>query len=149
MKTNVFFISIMLAARGFAVPSANNYSAVTNDWALGNFTNVYELAQKRLERNANDVVATYIMHDWCISFCNVRDMSNSVNRILTVSASVTNAEFVAVFNRLRPAYIEYRDSFLPTLTQQMVDADRSKSYLLGTTMGTSSVLRLLERLGLW
>ena len=52
------------AGAASAMPSTNNFHAVTNDWYNGNFTNVYELAQMRLAANSNDVVGAYLMLDW-------------------------------------------------------------------------------------
>ena len=55
-KKTVLLVIALSATISFALPSANNFHAVTNDWYNGNFTNVYELAQIRIAANSNDVV---------------------------------------------------------------------------------------------
>ena len=149
MKIQYALLTVVLTAVSHAAPSANCFSAVTNDWYRGNFSNVYELAQMRLSSNSNDVVATYIMHDWNLSFRDVGDISNGVTRIIEVSDCITNSSFAAEFRRLRPAYIEYRDVFLPTITKNQLEAERHKSYLPHQLMVSSYMLQLLDREGLW
>lgn len=149
MKIQIVLLAAMLTTWTYATPSANCYSSVTNDWHQGKFSNVYELAQMRLTSNSNDVVATYIMHDWNLSFRDVGDISNGVTRIIEVSDCITNSSFAAEFRRLRPAYIEYRDVFLPTITKNQLEAERHKSYLPHQLMVSSYMLQLLDREGLW
>ena len=77
MKHTLAAIILALPAFALAVPSADNYHAVTNDWHKGNWTNVYELAQQRLAANTNDIVGAYIMKDYDIMFSDFTAMSNS------------------------------------------------------------------------
>ena len=44
MKTLMIIALATFAECAVAIPSSNNFHAVTNDWYNGNFTNVYELA---------------------------------------------------------------------------------------------------------
>ena len=44
-----------------AAPSSNTVEAVTQDWRLGNYSNVYELAQARFASNSNDLVAAHLV----------------------------------------------------------------------------------------
>ena len=68
MKNTIAAIALSLSAFAWATPSSDNYAAVTNDWYQGNWTNVYELAQKRLAANTNDLVASHLMVSYDILF---------------------------------------------------------------------------------
>lgn len=149
MKQTLIFVLALVWLQAGAIPSEDCYVAVTNDWYQGNFSNVYELAETRLAANTNDVVAAYLMHDWNMAFGYAADISNGLNRVIAASDSVTNQVFVNLFNRMRPAYLEYQREFLPTLRDVDMDAERYKAYRRGRTMTSSLVLRVLDEQGLW
>lgn len=149
MKIQYALLTVVLTAVSHAAPSANCFSAVTNDWYRGNFSNVYELAQMRLSSNSNDVVAAYLMHDWNLAFGYAKDISNCLNRVIHSSDIVTNQGFATVFRRMRPAYVEYQNEFLPTLTDEAMDAERYKAFRSGRMMTSVYLLRLMDEEGLW
>lgn len=132
-----------------ATPSGDNYTAVTNDWYCGNFSNVYELAQRRCMADSNDLVSAYIMLDWQTAFGTISDVSNAMTRVIMLSDSVTNQPFRTQYLRRRDACIAYRDEMLPLIKDSDVEAERYKSYLPNKPMLGSFMLNMLDESGLW
>ena len=143
MKKTVIIVLAMLAECALATPSPNNFHAVTNDWYNGNFSNVYELAQMRLAANSNDVVGAHLMLDWDFRFSGTAAVSNSISKVLDVSAMVQNPVFSNAYVTVRESCISYRDEFLPTLTdvhqQEVID----ESHAINTPLVNEVPLKIL------
>ena len=54
-------MALSIALTAHAVPTENTFAAVTNDWYVGRWTNVLELAQTRLAVNSNDLVGAHLV----------------------------------------------------------------------------------------
>jgi hypothetical protein len=147
-KATVLAAALAATAAG-AVPSADTYPAVTNDWANAAFTNVYERAALRQAADSNDVVAAYLMFDWTLAFGDLAALSNAVTRVIAASDSVTNAAFAAVYGGVRPLCLAYRDEFLPLATAAELQAEQQKLRAAGARLANDFVLRLLWENGLW
>ena len=148
-KTLTMLVFVSLMTNSWASPSADTYSAVTNDWYNANFSNVYELAQIRLANNSNDVVGAYMMLEWDLAFGSISSIRTSITRTLELSDCVTNGLFRSVYVKLRESTIAYRDEFLPTISDADIERERFKSYLPHKLMVEDYMLRTLWKDGLW
>ena len=149
MNKSIVVASAMLAGCAFAMPSSNNFHAVTNDWYNGNFSNVYELAQTRLAANSNDVVGAYLMLDWDFRFSGTMAVSNSISRVMAVSEQVTNPAFSNAYVTVRESCILYRDEFLPTLTDVHQQEAIEKSSVTNAPLVNEAPLKILWDNNLW
>ena len=132
-----------------ATPCADTYPAVTNDWAAGAFTNVCERALLRQAADSNDVVAAYLLFDWCLAFGDRAALSNAVTRVIAASDRVDDEAFTAVYSRVRPLCLAYRDEFLPLVTDDERAAEQARLRADGARLANEFVLRLLWDCGLW
>lgn len=149
MKSLITLMFVAVVGEAYARPSLDSYAGVTNDWYQACYSNVYELAQNRLAANSNDLVAAYLMLDWSTAFEYASETAMRMTRVITLSDSITNEPFASVHQRIRPALVEYRDEFLPTLSREAEDAERHKVFQRGRVITSSYMLRLLEQSGLW
>ena len=148
-KKTVLLVIALSATISFALPSANNFHAVTNDWYNGNFTNVYELAQIRLAANSNDVVGAYLMLDWHFRFSGNDVVSNSISRVIAASDRVQNPAFTNAYMTVRSACLSYRDELLPLLTDTDRQEINEKSSLMHVPFVNEAALKILWDEGLW
>jgi len=149
VKKTMLAATLSMSWAAVAVPSADNYRAVTNDWYNGNFTNVLDLASARLAADTNDVVGAYLKLSWDICFADIPTLSNSVTRTIALSDAVTNAAFSNDFQRLRPVMVAFRDEILPNVTEEMRLADLPKASLPHKPIPEKRWLELLWNNGLW
>ena len=78
LATAAMALALALSAR--AVPTENTFAAVTNDWYVGKWTNVLELAQTRLAANSNDLVGAHLVVSYDVLFSDIPAISNSSRR---------------------------------------------------------------------
>ena len=149
MKTPLVLAAALAAAAACAVPSANTYPAVTNDWSAAAFTNVYELAVQRQAADSNDVVAAYLLFDWHLAFGDRAALSNAVTQVVAASDRVTDAAFTNVYGRVRSLCLAYRDDFLPLATEDALQSEQQKRRAAGTRLANDYMLRLLWDSDLW
>ena len=149
MKKIIAAIALALSASALAVPSADNYSSVTNDWYQGNWTNVYELAQQRLAANTNDLVASHLMVSYDILFSDYQAISNSILRLVGALDSVTEPSLTNLCARLRPGWVYYLDEFLPQQTAATLQEQRAKSYIPHKHLDCDFILKQIAENGLW
>lgn len=149
MKTPLVLAAALTAAAACAVPSADTYPAVTNDWSAAAFTNVYELAVQRQAADSNDVVAAYLLFDWHLAFGDRAALSNAVTQVVAASDRVTDAAFTNVYGRVRSLCLAYRDDFLPLATDAALQSEQQKRRAAGTRLANDYMLRLLWDSDLW
>ena len=137
------------AIAAFAVPSQNNYHAVTNDWYQGNYSNVYELAQQRLAANTNDLVASHLMVSYDILFSDYQAISNSILRLVGALDSVTEPSLTNLCAQLRPGWVYYLDDFLPQQTAATLQEQRAKSQISHKPLDCDFILEQISEPGLW
>ena len=147
-KTVIAAIAAAASAAASAVPTADNYHAVTNDWWNGNYTNVCELAQQRLAADTNDLVAAHIMWEYDICFSDFAAMSNSIQRLMRVADEVTLPAYTNRYQRLREGYADYLANVIPSFPpghQQPSPA----GYPPHWPMVSTDYLRIIWEGGLW
>ena len=149
MKTLMASIAIAAALALDAAPSADNYAAVTNDWAQGNYSNVYEWAQQRLAANTNDLPGAYAMLEYDLCFSDFNAMSNSIQRMMRVSDDVTLPAFTNLYQSTRAGWVYYLDHFLPAQNDAERLVEQQKSLIPGRRMTCDIVLELLQDNDLW
>ena len=71
-------MALATALSAYAVPTENTFTAVTNDWYVGRWANVLELAQTRLAANSNDLVGAHLVVSYDVLFSDIPAISNSV-----------------------------------------------------------------------
>ncbi len=141
--------ALAACAAARAVPCADTFPAVTNAWAAGAFSNVFERAALRLSADSHDVVAAYLLFDWSLAFGDRADISNAVTRVVAASDRVDDASFTAVYSRLRPLCLAYRDEFLPRVTDDERQAEQRLLRADGARLADEFVLQLLWDRNLW
>lgn len=149
MKKIIAAIALALSASALAVPSADNYSSVTNDWYQGNWTNVYELAQQRLAANTNDLVASHLMVSYDILFSDYQAISNSIQRLVCALDSVSEPSLTNLCYRLRSGWVCYLDEFLPQQTAATLQEQRAKSQIPHKPLDCDFILEQISESGLW
>ena len=137
------------AAAAFAIPSANNFHAVTNDWYQGNYSNVYELAQLRYAANTNDLVAAHLMAEYDMSFSSREAVSNSYMRLVRVADGVTHPALTNLYSIARSGFIRYASVYAPSWTDAELEEHHRKSLEPHQTMNCDFVLELISENGLW
>ena len=150
MKTSAIAataLAIALSAR--AVPTENTYAAVTNDWYVGKWTNVLELAQSRLAANSNDLVGAHLVVSYDVLFSDIPAISNSVTRLVGAMDASGAPALTNMLSRLRPGWVCFRDEFLPQQTAADVQAQREKSSITNKTLDCDFVLKAIWDNGLW
>ncbi len=149
MKTAITTFAAATALAALAVPSADNYTAVTNDWTAGNYSNVYEWAQVRLAADTNDLAASYVMVEYDTSFSDFTAMSNSVLRMMRASDAATLPEFTNMWQKTRRAWVSYLEDFLPVQNESERAAQQQKARRTGRPMVSAFVLKMIDDAGLW
>lgn len=149
MKNTIAAIALSLSAFAWATPSGDNYAAVTNDWYQGNWTNVYELAQKRLAANTNDLVASHLMVSYDILFSDYQAMSNSIQRLVRALDSVSEPSLTNLCANLRSGWVYYLDEFLPQQTEAILQEQRAKSQIPHKPLDCDFILEQISETGLW
>ena len=149
MKSVIIAIVLMLSASALATPSADNYHAVTNDWYVGKWTNVYELAQQRLAVNTNDLVASHLMVSYDILFSDYQSMSNSIQRLVCALDSVSEPSLTNLCSNLRSGWVCYLDEFLPQQTEATLQEQRAKSQIPHKPLDCDFILEQISESGLW
>ncbi len=149
MKSAIIIASAILTECALAMPSSNNFHAVTNDWYNGNFSNVYELAQMRLAANSNDVVGAYMMLDWDMAFSDYATISNSMMRVVANSDLITVPSFTNAYGRCRSMCISFCEDYIPRQDETMREAAQENSRKQFGFMTNQGMLRILWNEGLW
>lgn len=140
---------LWLVRGAMALPTENNFVAVTNDWRNGNYSNVYELAQVRLAANSNDLVAVNLLVEYNAMFSDVITLSNSVDRLIRVSDNITQPAYSNAYYKARPVWLYYRNDFLAHYTDDQKSADMQEVNPVGTPINCSSILEILRDADLW
>jgi hypothetical protein len=149
-KTKTLSVLAALTATSvLAQPSQDSFHGVTNDWYHANFSNVIELAQSRLASNSNDIVGLTLTKAYNITFGDVNTLSSAITRFLAVADTIPAGSFSNLYWRLRPGEINYRDAFLPTLTEEEILADRPKAFLPKKPIPDDLYLKALWEDGRW
>ena len=149
MKSLMTLFTIASAFAVHAIPSTNTYTAVTNDWTQGNYSNVYEWAQQRLQANANDLPAAYAMVEYDLAFSDFNAMSNSILRMMRASEMATLPAFTNLYQMTRPGWVYYLDTFLPSQDEATRLIEQQKSYNTGRPLTCDTFLKLFSDNGLW
>ena len=152
MKTMHAIIAAACAAaavKAAAVPSADNYHSVTNDWWNGNFTNVCELAQLRFAADTNDLVAAHIMWEYDMSFSSREAVSNSAMRLVRIADGVTHPALTNLYAAMRGGMIRYASVYVPTWTDLELEEHHSRSAETNRTMNCDFMLEIISENGLW
>ena len=149
MKRSIIAFVAIVAECAVAMPTSNNFHAVTNDWYNGNYSNVYELAQLRLAVDTNDVVGIHLKVAFDIYHSDSLVLSNDMSRLVEVSDAISNPAFTNVYNVLRPDYISYRDEFIPSITDTERLIEQSKSRCGHKPIPGCFLLKILWDNGLW
>ena len=149
VKKTMLAATLSMSWAVVAVPSADNYHAVTNDWYNGNWTNVYELAQARLAVNSNDLVAANIIVSYDVLFSDVDSISNSVTRLIDAMDQSSAPALTNLHSRLRPGWVYFRDQFLPYQTAADLQQQHEKSYITHKPLDCDFVLQAIWDNGLW
>lgn len=137
------------ASAAFAMPSTNNFHAVTNDWYNARFTNVYELASSRLSSNLADVVGSYLMLDWDLAFSDYATISNSMMRVVANSDNVTTPSFTNAYGMCRSMCIDFCREYLSRQSEtNRVEAQMNSRQPHGF-MTNELMLKILWDEGLW
>jgi len=148
LKPVIAAIAAAGAAAASAVPTADNFHSVTNDWWNGNYTNVRELAQQRLAADTNDLVAAHIMWEYDICFSDFTTMSNSILRLMRAADTVTLPAYTNRYQRFRDGYTEYMTSVIPSfpIGHQQPSPEGYPSHW---PMVSTEYLRIIWEGGLW
>ena len=140
-------LAMVLSAR--AVPTENTFSAVTNDWYVGKWTNVLELAQARLAANSNDLVGAHLAVSYDVLFSDIPVISNSVTRLIGAMDASSEPSMTNLLSELRPGWVYFRDEFLPHQTAADVQAQHEKSSITNKTLDCDFILKQIWDNGLW
>lgn len=95
-KKNVFICAVVLLVATHATASTY-FNTITNLWYTGRQTNVLQMAEARLARNTNDIAGVLMKASWDFAFSDAVVLSNSLNRVLTIGASVQTTNFINEF----------------------------------------------------
>lgn len=147
LATAAIALSIVLSA--YAVPTENTFTAVTNDWYVGRWTNVLELAQTRLAANSNDLVGAHLVVSYDVLFSDIPAISNSVTRLIGAMDASSEPAMTNLISQLRPGWVYFRDEFLPRQTAADVQAQHEKSSITNKTLDCDFVLKAIWDNGLW
>ena len=150
MKKLIAALLAATAVAAFAVPSENNYHAVTNDWYQGNYSNVYELAQQRLSSNSNDLVAAVIMESYDLRFSSFAAISNSILRVMRASEAATLPAYTNMYWRFyRDDYNWYLDDYLPQQSEARRQSEMYKAYRIHVPLSSAPILETFWTNNLW
>ena len=147
LATAAMTLAMVLSAR--AVPTENTFSAVTNDWYVGKWTNVLELAQARLAVNSNDLVGAHLVVSYDVLFSDIPAISNSVTRLIGAMDASSEPAMANLISQLRPGWVYFRDEFLPRQTAADVQAQHEKSSITNKTLDCDFILKQIWDSGLW
>ena len=147
LATAAMALAMVLSAR--AVPTENTFSAVTNDWYVGKWTNVLELAQARLAANSNDLVGAHLAVSYDVLFSDIPAISNSVTRLISAMDASSEPAMTNLISQLRPGWVYFRDEFLPRQTAADVQAQHEKSSITNKTLDCDFILKQIWDNGLW
>ena len=82
----------------FATVRASAYfDNITNLWSEAQHSNVLTIANQRLAVNSNDVAGVLLKASWDFIFADSVTLSNSMDRVLLVGATVTTPAFTNAF----------------------------------------------------
>lgn len=73
------------------------FDNITNLWAQAQHSNVLTLANQRLVANSNDVAGVLMKASWDFIFAGPVELSNSMNRVLSVGSTIKTPSFTNVF----------------------------------------------------
>lgn len=150
MKKLIAALLAATAVAAYAVPSENNYHAVTNDWYQGNYSNVYELAQQRLSSNSNDLVAAVIMESYDLRFSSFADISNSILRVMRASEASTFPAYTNMYWRIyRDDYNWYLNDYLPQQSEARRQSEMYKAYRIHVPLSCAPILKTFWDNNLW
>jgi hypothetical protein len=142
-------MALATALSAYAVSTQNTFTAVTNDWYVGKWTNVLELAQTRLAANSNDLVGAHLVVSYDVLFSDIPAISNSVTRLIGAMDASTEPAMTNLISQLRPGWVYFRDEFLPRQTAADVQAQHEKSSITNKTLDCDFILKQIWDNGLW
>ena len=142
-------MALATALSAYAVPTENTFAAVTNDWYVGKWTNVLELAQARIATNPNDLVGAHLMVSYDVLFSDIPAISNSVTRLIGAMDASSEPAMTNLISQLRPGWVYFRDEFLPRQTAADVQAQHEKSSITNKTLDCDFILKQIWDNGLW
>jgi hypothetical protein len=137
---------VMVACVNGAWAQTDFYSNVTNLWWQGYKTNVLVIANARLAQNTNDIAGLLLKLEYDFEFINVNEISNDVQRVIAVGATVTTPNFQEQYGSLSQSL----DTFLDYLTSYPASAipeDRAKALIPHKPMTHEMPLEALQKDG--
>lgn len=81
----------------FSAIASPYFDNITNLWSEAQHSNVLAIANQRLAVNSNDVAGVLLKASWDFIFADPPALSNSMDRVLVVGATVTTPSFTNAF----------------------------------------------------
>ena len=129
----VLFFSVLTTVNG---ENQISYSWLTNMWFQGggSRTNVFAISEQRLNTNTNDIVGLLLRLEGDFEYSVMGDMSNTLQRVVSVGATITNQHFAALYPLVQADAKYFTQSFLPNYTLEDWSNDVQKAEIPETLM---------------
>jgi hypothetical protein len=150
MKTTIMMYAACAAVTTMACAAhgqTNFVRQVADLWFAGHKTNVLAIAGQRLQQNTNDIAGLILQMEYETEFLLFDQMSNTINRVVQVGATITTPKFSALYP-LVTEEAEYWKKVASTYhPPAQLAEDRAKGNIAGKPLAAEFLLEALREDG--
>jgi hypothetical protein len=136
-------LSILCGSCFVAQAQTNFYTNVTNLWYQGFKTNVLQIAEQRLLNNTNDIAGLLLKMEYELAFTELATLSNSMQRVLSVGATVQTPKFKGLYNELT-FRLQMLLGFIKDYPLEELPADKAKALINEKPLSGSNYIKALQ-----
>lgn len=135
-------LSLLFSLSSFA--GAVRFSdRISELWMRGDKGEVVRIAEDRLDRDEDDLMALLLKLDYEVAFLKLEDLRMTIPRVEKRADSVTSPQFEKMKGLLR-ANLTALKEMIPQITKEIVEAERPKGDIVGKPMPSLEIIRALE-----
>jgi hypothetical protein len=121
----------------------NFYEQVSQLWLSGQKTNVLGIAEQRLQQNSNDIAGLILKMEYQIEFCNLGDVTNTMQNVLTAGSEITTTHFVALFPSVTGS-VHHLLTMIPIYPTNELAADQAKGSITNKPLSYGNAIKALQ-----
>jgi hypothetical protein len=129
-----------------AQAQTNFYTNVTNLWYQGFKTNVLQIAEQRLQNNTNDIAGLLLKMEYDLAFTETATISNSIQRVLSVGATVNTPKFRGLYDELSFSLSLLLNAIKECPIEDL-PAEKAKALIIGKPLPDAIYLEALQKDG--
>ena len=144
----MYSVCVVVAAMTCTVQGQTNFvKQVADLWFTGHKTNVLAIANQRLQQNTNDIAGLLLKMDYETEFLLFDQMSNTIDRVVQVGATITTPKFAALYPLVMEEANYWKKVASTYHPPEQLAADRAKGNIAEKPLSVEFILESLQEDG--